>query len=124
MLLKPAKTALIMLAAWCAGCAVPPTQSAYTPTASPTPAIATATSPTPPATLTEAPNPTLPPAPRTFTEQFDAQPPHWDFLQIDNGQILAAPSARDGFLVFALPGPDQWAYALYEGQGYTDVMVE
>ena len=51
-------------------------------------------------------------------------PAHWSFLQINNGQSFAGPGTRDGFLVFDLPSSNDWAYALYDGQLYTDVTVE
>ncbi|MGE5258479.1 MAG: hypothetical protein ACM3KE_17520 [Hyphomicrobiales bacterium] len=68
--------------------------------------------------------PTLPPAPRVFTETFDGPVPYWTFRQAGNGQAAALPAIRDGFLVFDLPAPNQWAYALYGGPDYGDVTVE
>ncbi|HEX8992376.1 MAG TPA: hypothetical protein VF784_11920 [Anaerolineales bacterium] len=113
----------LAVAAWCAGCSAPaqpspvPTIPARTtetpaPTQSPT---AVPNSPTPEATLAPL---------RAFTEEFDAIPAHWSFLQINNGPSFAGPSSRDGFLVFDLPSSNEWAYALYDGQVYTDVTVE
>ena len=124
MRLQHRRWIVLILAAWCAGCAspvqpspaptVPLSPSATSlPTQSPT---AIPISPTPVATP-------LPP-PRAFTEQFDAIPAHWSFLQINNGQSFAGPSTRDGFLVFDLPSPNEWAYALYDAQDYSDVTVE
>lgn len=67
---------------------------------------------------------TLPPAPRVFTETFDGPVPYWTFRQAGNGQAVAAPAIRDGFLVFDLLAPNQWVYALYGGPDYGDVTVE
>jgi hypothetical protein len=69
--------------------------------------------------------PTLPAAaPRYFTENFDAKPPHWVFVQADNGQAFAGPTVRDGFLVFDMAGANEWGYAIYNAASYTDVLVE
>ncbi len=85
----------------------------------------------PQATFTSSPVPssvtpseTPAPAPRNFTEDFSANIPNWTFRQIDNGQPAASPATRDGFLVFGLGTPNQWAYALYDPQEYADVVVE
>lgn len=67
---------------------------------------------------------TLPPALRDFTEEFNGSLPYWAFLQIDNGQPTAGPSAEGGFLVFDLPAANQWTYALYGGQDYAEVRVD
>jgi len=66
----------------------------------------------------------LAPAPRTFTEGFDGNLAYWSFVQIDNGQPLANPTTKDGFLVFDLPAPNQWIYALYVGPSYGDVQID
>ncbi len=71
-----------------------------------------------------APTQTLQPAPRTFTEEFDGNMPYWSFLQIDNGQLAGDPIIDSGFLVFDLQAPNQWVYALYDGQEYADVRVD
>ncbi len=96
-------------------------------------------SPTIPATLQEAASPTatlelsptlpaatetLLPPPQTFTEDFNGSLPYWAFLQIDNGQTFVGPSVQGGYLVFDLPAANQWAYALYARQDYTDVRVD
>ncbi len=82
-------------------------------TASPSP------SPVPPTAI-----PTIPPAPRTFTEQFDGILPYWTFQQIDFGQQAVIPNAEGGFLVFDLTAPNQWVYALYTVQDYTDIRLD
>ena len=97
------------------------------PTSQNTPAATrTSASPAPTSTPTgETPlvreTPT-PPSPN-FTEPFDVLPPRWAFLHIDNGQALASPVARDGFLVFDLPASNEWGYALYQGRPYSDVAI-
>lgn len=122
MSLRPIYLLLIVLAISSASCAAPTPQPTLTlshPTAtrSATPA-STATSAVPSATAT------VPPAPRFFTEEFNAKPAYWSFLQVDNGQAALSPGTRDGFLVFDLPSPNEWAYAMYGGNNYTDVTVE
>ena len=114
---------LPFLAACCAACTpgTPQTPAAFTPP----PAATLAASPTPtrlPPSPTQAP--ALAPAPRFFTETFDGPLPHWTYLQAGNGQPMAAPAVRDGFLVFQLGAPDQWGYAVYGGPAYADVTVE
>ncbi len=37
---------------------------------------------------------------------------------------MAAPEIRDGFLVFTLAAPNQWAYAVYSGPDTANVEVE
>lgn len=74
--------------------------------------------------MSPTPSATPSPPPRDFTEPFDARPAFWSFLEINNGHSFAGPSTRDGFLVFDLPSSNEWAYALYDGQSYTDVTVE
>jgi hypothetical protein len=73
---------------------------------------------------TPAPIATPAPALRSFTEEFDGDFPYWSFLQVDNGQPAARPIAEAGFLVFDLPGSNQWAYALYGGPDYADVRLD
>ena len=95
------------------------------PTATVTHAVATRAPTSTPSASPTAPTPCATrPAPRTFTEEFNSTPAFWSFLQIDNGQAFAGPSLRDGFLVFDLMAANQWAYALYGGQTYDDVLVE
>lgn len=95
--------------------------------------VATATRTVPTLRATPAPSPlpvtptasqTPPPGPRSFTEEFRAQPNYWDFLGVDNGQPFAAPSVQDGFLVFDLNASNQWAYGIYAGHEYGDVTVK
>jgi hypothetical protein len=95
---------------------VPPTEISL-PTQPATPS-ATASPVAPTETLTPAP------APRDFTEDFNASPPHWQFLQVDNGQPPIEPVVQSGFLVFHLPAANQWVYGLYGPQDYSDVRVD
>src|SRR5512138_351622 len=71
-----------------------------------------------------APTTTPPPAPRLFTETFDGPLPHWAFQQAGSGEAADLPVVRDGFLVFDLTAPNQWAYAVYGGPAYADVAIE
>jgi hypothetical protein len=57
-------------------------------------------------------------------EQFEGSLPYWTFQQIELGPPDATPDAQGGFLVFDLPMPNQWVYALYSGQDYADVRVD
>jgi hypothetical protein len=66
----------------------------------------------------------VPPAPRTFAEEFDGGLPYWTFQQIDFGQAAATPNAEGGFLVFDLPASNQWLYALYSVPDYADIRVD
>ena len=76
-------------------------------------------SPVPP-----TPTETLGPAPRTVDEEFNGSLPYWSFIQIDNGQPFPGPSVDAGYLVFDLTAPNQWVYALYDGQDYQNVRVD
>ncbi len=111
---------LIVLLTGCAGQASLPTPSPTGAAATALPSFTQASTSTP---KTPTPSATPPPAPRSFTEQFTAQPSYWTFLQINNGQPFPGPAVRNGFLAFDLSAPDQWAYALYTGHKYTDVTV-
>jgi len=91
------------------------------PTASPFPSPSSVPSLEPGQVL---PTNTIAPPPRTFTEGFDQNPGYWEFLQIDHGQGSSYPSPQDGFLVFNLPFPNDWVYALYNGQDYENVMID
>jgi hypothetical protein len=98
-------------------------------TAAPLPSIGPNTpspSPTEPEISPAPPIPTqtLRPAPRAFNEEFEGMPLYWSFVQVDNGQPAAYPITEGGFLVFNLPSPNQWVYALYGGQAYSDVMID
>lgn len=68
--------------------------------------------------------PTLAPAPRSFTEQFDAEIPYWTFQQIDLGSPAATPTSDNGFLVFDLTSQNQWIYAFYNLPDYTDIRLD
>jgi hypothetical protein len=109
---------LTLLGGACQTVTVAPVSSAESsiPASTPTKPESSPTSP--------APTQTLQPAPRTFTEEFDGNVPYWSFLQIDNGHLAADPITDGGFLVFDLPAPNQWVYALYSGQEYADVRVD
>ncbi len=112
----------------CAACqpALTQTPAPLSPTPRGTPLAGTG-APSPESSLSRLPpaaTETRAPAPRLFTEEFDANLPYWSFLQVDNGQPAASPSADAGFLVFDLPGPDQWAYAVYGGPDYADVRLD
>ncbi len=117
ILFAPLLTAFLM---GCTGHASLPTPS---PAAAATTALPSLTQTSTPTPRTPVQSPTLPPAPRDFTEQFTAQPPYWTSLQINNGHPFSGPTVRNGFLAFDLSAPDQWAYALYTGREYTDVIV-
>jgi hypothetical protein len=114
---------ILILACGTAACQPNPTQVILSPTQ------VLAPSPESTSTLSLAPVPptvesTLPPPPRTFTEEFDGSLPYWAFLQIDNGRPFEGPSVQAGSLVFDLPASDQWAYALYARQDYTDIRLD
>jgi hypothetical protein len=123
---RPSKLLLTLIAA-CAACAPQAVQSpaataplatstalpASLPTASATPTAPAAASPT-----------ALHPAPRLFSESFDGPAPYWTYEQAGNGQPMAAPQIRDGFLVFDLAAPNQWAYAIYGGPDTADVSIQ
>ncbi|MBI1794219.1 MAG: hypothetical protein HYR70_08495 [Chloroflexi bacterium] len=109
-----------LLAACQSAATTTPLASTSTVAPSPKPTAIPSPSPVP----TAAPTATLVPAPRTFEEQFDANPQYWSFLQIDNGQPFPGPGVEAGNLVFDLNAPNQWAYALYGGQDYLNVRVD
>jgi hypothetical protein len=128
MTFKHARLALLMLTLYCAACGPTAAQAHPSPTADRSfqPEAGSPTAPTPTGTATSTafpPAPTLTAA-RVFTETFDAKPPYWAFLQVDNGQSFPSPSIRDGFLVFDLLATNQWGYALYGGHAYVDVLIE
>lgn len=124
MFIRYGKPALLILALCCAACGVAPEQAQPSPTVAPSTELAGATS-GPTATPTTSPvPPTRPPAPRDFSEAFSVKPAYWAFIQVDNGQPNVVPSVQDGFLVFGLPSSNQWAYGLYTGAHYTDVLIE
>lgn len=62
--------------------------------------------------------------PRLFTEEFDGLLPHWVVAQVDNGLPAEGPRLEAGWLVFDLPAPNQWVYAIYGGQEYSNVFLE
>ena len=97
--------------------------SSCRPTATSTPLPPTETvMPTPEATVTPASTATLPPAPRDFTENFDAASTHWSDLGTNN--ILPDIQPQKGFLVFNLTQINEWADAVYNAQSYQDVRVD
>jgi hypothetical protein len=125
---KKAAPASLSLALLCAACGSSISHGQPSPalTSSPAAVASTSTATTPTRTaIPTAGRPTATPAaPVTFTESFDATPPHWVFVSVDNGQAYVGPALRDGFLVFDLPLTDEWGYALYGGQSYQDVQVQ
>jgi hypothetical protein len=110
------------------------TLTACQPAATTEPGTATATlSPTSTSTSTSTPQPSaIPPtatgtplpAVRVFKDDFSQDSPYWSFLQVDAGQSSARPEVKSGFLLFDLPAPNQWLYALYEPFAYTDVRLD
>lgn len=97
-------------------------------TASPNPAIQ---NPSPQASRTASPPPTVrvptatgAPALRSFTEGFDGRVDQWSFLQVDNGLAAPDPRTSAGYLRFDMTAANQWLYALYAPQTYTDVRVD
>jgi hypothetical protein len=79
-------------------------------------------------TLTPSPIPptgtaTPLPALRIFKEEFADASPYWDTLQVDTGQAAAPPEVDLGFLVFDLPAPNQWVFAVYRPFEYADVRL-
>ncbi len=116
---------LIVCLATAAGACQP---AAAPPTATPQQAKATPSSEAP---TTAIPSPTQPlpsstpaPAPRTFTEGFDGGLERWVFPQVDNGVTAPPPRTSAGYLRFDLTAANQWVYAIYEPQNYTDVRVD
>jgi hypothetical protein len=126
MTFRCALLALLVLALYSAGCAPKAVKGgdALAPVPSPRPITVTPAVPMPTRSPTSTAAPTLPPAAREFSESFDTKPPNWVFVQADGGQRFAAPATREGFLVFDLPAPNQWGYALYIAGNYGDVLVE
>jgi hypothetical protein len=116
--------ALLFLVAYCAACGPKATSSTAFPTSAQTRGVGTPSTPVPIGTATSTGLPTVGPAPRHFTEDFNSQPSHWVFVQADNGQTFPGPSVRDGFLVFDLAAANEWGYALYDAHSYTAVTVE
>ncbi|MCL4530326.1 MAG: hypothetical protein M1282_13035 [Chloroflexi bacterium] len=114
---------LILTTAACAPTTATPTLLQQTPTSSGTPTIELSLTPSV-VPSTPAPTATFAPAPRDFTEEFNGSLPYWAFTQVDNGNPFPGPSVEAGYLVFDLPAPDQWAYALYGGPDYADVRVD
>ena len=78
--------------------------------------------PSPEATSTLEPTATLPPALRTFTEDFDSPSPYWSNF----GTNTVGPDIQlqSGFLVFNLTQTNDWADAIYNAQDYQDVRVD
>jgi hypothetical protein len=124
MKMKGARHALLLLAVFAAACQTPaavqppatnmPLPSALplsTPTVSPSPAPATVT-------------PTLAPAERLFTEEFDGSAPFWQFMQAGGRAEELEADAGGGSLVLSLAAANLWAVAVYEPHTYTDVRVD
>ncbi|MBI2758867.1 MAG: hypothetical protein HYX49_09340 [Chloroflexi bacterium] len=96
------------------------TPPASTSTAAPSPKPTAIPSPSP--APTAAPTATLVPAPRTFTEEFDATLPNWASFQVNNTGLDQ--QIQNGYLVFILTAPNDWVYSLYTRQDYKDVRVD
>ena len=117
--MNPARLTLAALALVCAACA--PAAQTASPSAMDTPTprpAATADSTLPPPTLTSTPAP----AARLFTENFDSTPANWVSFQTSGAGLDL--QVQDGFLLFNLRGPNNWAYAIYSGQDYAEVRLE
>lgn len=116
------KRATLLLLFLVSACEVPAATAPATELVHPSPSpVSTSTlrpSPVPPAATA-----TLAPAPRMFTEEFDAGAPHWIFVQAGGGAQAPDASADTGSLRFNLIAPDQWAYALYDAHVYADVRL-
>lgn len=117
---KPAILALAFLLAACQG-----------PSAGSPPTPGETALPTSPPTASAAPSRAAPtrtatagPAPRAFTEDFDGGLVNWTFRQVETGTLADPPAILNGFLIFQLPVPNQWAYEFYGPQQYTDVQVQ
>jgi hypothetical protein len=124
MISSYAMSAMLVLALCCAACGTKSRDAHASPVPAQSPAAGTSTATATTNTAIPAALPTLPAAPRYFTEGFDTQPPQWVFAQADNGQTFAGPAVRDGFLVFDMTAANEWGYAIYNAASYTDVMVE
>jgi hypothetical protein len=123
MTLKSMRLALLLLALACSACGARASQASAAPPATVTFTVTSTLIPSP-VPVSPTARPTLPPAPRTFTEAFDLEPANWSFAEVDNGQPFAGPTTRDGFLVFDLALSNQWAYAFYAVHDYADVTIE
>jgi hypothetical protein len=97
--------------------AVPAALPSPTSTATPTPEP----SAIPP---TASPSPSPPPPSRVFTEEFAAVSPYWTYVQVDTGAAIPSPKVAGGFLVFDMPSPNQWMYAIHEPFEYADVRLD
>jgi hypothetical protein len=76
-------------------------------------------SPEPPTTT-----PTLAPARRLFTEEFDGAVPFWQFMQAGGRAEELEVDAGGGSLRLSLAAANLWAFAVYEPHTYTDVRVD
>lgn len=123
MVPRRARPALLVLIAF--GTACQPAAAAPTAPPSVIALPATQLSVTPRASETASPpTPTMGPAPRTFTEGFDGGLSRWAFVQADNGTTAPDPYINSGLLRFDLTASNQWLYAIYDPQTYTDVRVD
>jgi hypothetical protein len=96
------------------------------PASSLAPGTATRTPPapasiTPELTLTPTLAPT--PLPRFFTEEFEGELPNWSLL-ISNNDSAPQTRVQDGVLIFDLPSPFSWTYAVIGVETYTDVRID
>lgn len=121
--MKGARRFLFLLVALAAACQPPAAvQQPVTNTPRPSPPHSTSTaSPSPaPPTVT----PTLAPAERLFTEEFDGAAPFWQFMQAGGGADALDANAGDGSLRLRLAAANLWALAVYEPHTYADVRVD
>ncbi len=126
MILRRFSVALLALLSACqaerVATAVPATRTPQSPTPPNYATIQATDSPTPAPVPTATASPT--PPPRIFTEEFDGLLPYWVVAQVDNGLPAEGPRLEAGWLVFDLPAPNQWVYAIYGGQEYSNVLLE
>jgi len=103
--------------------AAPTPEIAFLPTSTIPPSTPTLV----PATDTPQPTPTIepspPPLPRLFTNEFDSALAGWSLLQSGN---VAAPvlKTENGSLILQMDAPFVWAYAVYDPQAYDNVRID
>jgi hypothetical protein len=112
---------LVFLAAACQPPAAVEQPSTNTPRLSPPPLSTSTVSPSPaPPTAT----PTLAPAERLFTEEFEGAAPFWQYVQAGGRDGALEADAGGGSVRLNLAAPNVWALAVYEPQAYADVRVD
>jgi hypothetical protein len=116
---------ILLLALMVAACqpAATPVPTSASPTAVPTETATTTLTPSP---VPPSPTTTLTPEPpsRLFTENFDAMPLNWSFLEVNAGQTQGLPQITGGSLQFDLGTRNQWMYGIYDPYEYADVRVD